>query len=210
MNAVEIEIRAGDLADETFDEQLPEPLQGKASRHFTPVAVAREAARLLAPTPGMRVLDIGAGVGKFCIVAATEVPTATFVGVEWRPHFVRIAMLLARRASTPNVMFILADAFEVNWSSYDSFYFFNPFAEQLFEPDEVLDATIAFEPANFIRYVYEVRRRLARAPIGTRVATYHGFGGSHPPGYIRVEDGSVGPTRLQLWIKTSTDDEDDF
>jgi hypothetical protein len=154
----------------------------------------------------MTVLDVGAGVGKFCIVAAREVPTAKFVGVEWRPQLVRIAMLLARQAATTNAMFILADALEVNWSSYDSFYFFNPFAEQLFEPDEVLDATIAFEPANFTRYVNEVRQRLVRAPIGTRVATYHGFGGSRPPGYIRVEDGPVGPTRLELWIKTSTDD----
>lgn len=201
---VSLEIRTGDLADETFDMQLPEPLQGKAARHFTPVAVARAAARLLAPRPGMTVLDVGSGVGKFCIVAATEVPTATFVGVEWRPQLVRTAMLLARHAATKNVMFILADALEVNWASYDSFYFFNPFAEQLFAPDEVIDTTIAFEPASFTRYVNEVRQRLVRAPIGTRVATYHGFGGSHPPGYMRVED-PVGPSRLELWIKTSDD-----
>jgi SAM-dependent methyltransferase len=203
VNDVELEIRSGDLADEAFDGRLPEPLQDKAPRYFTPVAVAREAARLLAPRPGMSVLDVGSGVGKFCIAAANEVPTATFTGVEWRPQLVHLAMLLARQTATTNARFILADALEVDWSTFDSFYFFNPFAEQLFEPDEMLDATIELDPTSFSRYVTEVWQRLARAPIGTRVATYHGFGGSRPPGYEQVV--LSGSPQLQLWIKTSDD-----
>lgn len=203
MSDVELEIRSGDLADEAFDRQLPEPLHDKAPRYFTPATVARKAARLLAPRPGMTVLDVGSGVGKFCIVAAQEVPTATFVGVEWRPQLIRIAMLLARQTATTNARFILADALDVDWSSYDSFYFFNPFAEHLFDPDEVLDTTIDLDPASFTRYVNEVRHRLGSAPIGTRVATYHGFGGVRPAGYDRVgRDDSL----LELWIKTSLHD----
>jgi 16S rRNA C967 or C1407 C5-methylase (RsmB/RsmF family) len=49
--------------DDVFDHQLPQRLQLKSAVHFTPVAVAKLAARLLAPRPGMRVLDVGAGPG---------------------------------------------------------------------------------------------------------------------------------------------------
>jgi len=191
-----------DVDDWAFDEQLSLSLQMQSSTHFTPVAVARLAARLLAPQSGMAVLDVGAGVGKFCMTAAREVGTATFVGVEWRPHLVHVATGIGRRYALANVRFVLADAFHLDWSTFDAFYFYNPFAEQLFDRAFVLDHTIEFDPENFERYVSCVQRRLARARLGTRIVTYHGFGGPPPPGYELAREDSVGPDRFELWIKT--------
>jgi len=188
--------------DHAFDHQLPRRMQMKSSIHFTPVAVARCAARLLAPHHGMRVLDVGAGPGKFCVVAACEVPACTFVGVELRPHLVRLARKLATRLSLANAMFLDGDALDLDWSEYDAFYFYNPFAEQMYEAAFVLDRTLHLDPSRFSEYVMGARQRLAFARIGTRVVTYHGFGASPPHGYDLIETHPIGTDCLELWIKT--------
>lgn len=187
--------------DDVFDHRLPVRLQMKSSLHFTPVAVARRAARLLAPAPGMRVLDVGAGPGKFCVIAAREVPTCTFVGVELRPHLVRLARKLAARLEVANASFLDGDALDLDWSQYDAFYFYNPFAEQLHDTESVLDRTLTFAPSRFLDYVMGVRKRMAAARIGTRVVTYHSFGAPPPEGYDLVERHPTGTDSLELWIK---------
>lgn len=187
--------------DEIFDDQLPRKMQIKSSVHFTPVTVARRAARLLAPRPGMRVLDVGAGPGKFCVVAAAEVPACTFVGVELRPHLVRVARRLAERMSVTNATFLAGDALELDWSEYDAFYFYNPFAEQLNGEMFALDSKLELMPSKFLRYVTVTRERLARARVGTRVVTYHSYGAPAPTGYDLVETCRAGSDRLELWIR---------
>ncbi|MBK9032985.1 MAG: methyltransferase domain-containing protein [Myxococcales bacterium] len=152
----------------------------------------------------MSVLDVGAGAGKFCIAAAGAVPGASFVGVEFRRHLVRVATRLARRAGLQNVRFIHANALDLDWSRFDSFYLYNPFAEQLFADRLVIDRTIDLDPINFILYVTGVRQRLADAPVGTRVATYHGFGAPPPLGYELAHEQQAGTDRVELWIKTHT------
>ncbi len=174
----------------------------KSAVHFTPVAVARCAARLLAPRPGLRVLDVGSGPGKFCVIAGREVPEATFVGVELRPHLVHTARKLASRVGVQNVSFVHADAMDVDWSAYDAFYFYNPFAEQLHEQDFLLDRSLSVEPSRFDDYVAAARQRLSAAALGTRVVTYHSFGAPAPLGYDFAESHTIGTDRLELWIKT--------
>jgi SAM-dependent methyltransferase len=189
-------------SDESFDEQLPLGLQLKSSTYFTPIDVAQHAARLLAPEPGTRVLDIGAGAGKFCLVGAREIPGATFEGVEWRGHLVRLARRLAAELQLANARFIHADAIDLDWSAYDAFYLYNPFAEQLFESGFMLDHTIPSDPQNFVLYVSAVRQRLALARVGTRVVTYHGYGAPAPMGYELARKDNAGSDCVELWIKT--------
>ncbi len=54
--------------DVTFDDLYPEDIQNLSPMHWTPVDIARRASNFLA-IPNARVLDIGSGVGKFCITA---------------------------------------------------------------------------------------------------------------------------------------------
>ena len=189
--------------DIAFDEQLPINLQLQADVHFTPVAVARVAAQLLATRPGMTVLDVGSGAGKFCITAAAAIPDVEFVGVEWRPYLIQIARSLAARSAVSNVQFIQADALDLDWAEFDAFYFFNPFAEQLFDAGLKLDGAIASDPLDFITYVSAVRQRLSCARVGTRVVTFHGFGATPPLCYeFRGARASLAG-RLELWVKTA-------
>jgi SAM-dependent methyltransferase len=187
--------------DDAFDDCLPITMRFKASIHFTPVEVARQAAHLLAPVGGMAVLDVGAGPGKFCLVAAHAIPGASFTGVELRPHLVAFAIQAARECRLANARFIAGDALDLDWSPYDAFYLYNPFAEQLFSHGLMLDRTIAVDPANFAVYVAAVRERLSRARLGTRVVTYHGYGGTPPAGYELATVLPMASDRLELWIK---------
>jgi SAM-dependent methyltransferase len=187
--------------DAAFDEQLPPNLLLKAGTHFTPLDVARRAAILLAHPSNARVLDVGSGAGKFCIEAARVVPSAQFVGVELRPHLVRVATRLAAAANVTNARFIHGDALDLDWSEYDAFYFYNPFAEQIIEKPFTLDNTLALDPLNFHLYVNAVSERLAAARWGTRVVTYHGFGGPLPAGYELTCTDRIGSDQLELWIK---------
>jgi predicted RNA methylase len=188
--------------DVAFDEQLPANLRVLAGFHFTPVAVARDAAQLLAPRPGMRVLDVGSGAGKFCITAARVLPAAEFVGVEWRPHLSELARTLAAHAQLPNVRFINANVLDIDWSEYDAFYMYNPFAEHLFEGVFMLDRTVPSDPLDYVTYVTAARERLADARIGTRIVTFHGFGAEPPDTYEFVLAQMSPAGRLELWEKT--------
>lgn len=149
----------------------------------------------------MRILDVGAGPGKFCVVAAREIPSCTFVGVEIRPGLVKHARKLAARACLGNATFLEGNALDFDWSEYDAFYLYNPFAEQLHDPGFLLDRTLALDPSLFLDYVIGTRQRLAAARIGTRVVTYHSFGAPAPYGYDLVETHPIGTDRLELWIK---------
>lgn len=180
---------------------IPETVRCHADVHFTPAMVARRAAALLAPTGTEWVLDVGAGVGKLCSLAAKMAPDAVFVGIERRQHLVTIARRIARELDLTNVLFLHGDATEVDWSLFDSFYFYNPFAEYLPKRISSIDAHIELDPAHHAFYVAHVEGQLARARQGARVVTYHGFGGAIPPGYELAAEVPIATDRLELWIK---------
>jgi hypothetical protein len=125
-----------------------------------------------------------------------------FVGVEERPRLVSIASELSRQLAIPNVAFAHANIVEIDWAPFDSFYFYNPFVEHYAPWLPRLDQDTAQGPDHLFFYVRFVRRRLAEAKLGTRVVTYHGFGGAPPRGYVCMADERIGSGRLALWVKT--------
>ena len=185
------------LTDQAIDLLYPAGVAAAGERHFTPVAVARRAAELLAPTPRHRVLDLGAGAGKLCLVGAASTG-ASFTGIEKRRHFVQAAIEAGAQLRLRNVHFIHADILEVDWRPYDSYYLFNPFAEHLLGP---IDHTELVAPALFGFYVQEVQKRLRDARRGTRVVTYHGFGGNMPACFRLAARENAGSDELEVWIK---------
>ena len=189
--------------DRDFDRLLPESLRGKAEVHFTPVSVARRAAEWLVDRPCAWILDVGSAVGKFCLTGARQNPDATFVGIERRRYLVHVANALAKELALPNATFIHGDAVQLDWSVFDGFYLFNPFAEHLRDTTPSLDSTIELDPAFFLHYVHFVRARLAEARLGTRVVTYHGFGAPPPTGYTRFGCEEIGTGELELWVRTA-------
>jgi len=157
---------------------------------------------MLAPRPGTTILDVGSGVGKFCLVAAHERPAARFVGVERRPSLVEIARHLAAETGIANVRFECGDALDLDWTGFDGFYLFNPFGEHLTTADEVLDSSVEHDATAYITSVVAVQDRLATVRPSARVVTYHGFGGPVPDSFEQVLAVTIGWGRLVLWVKT--------
>ena len=188
------------LTDEEFDGLLPPALWKVAPVHFTPVAVAELAARLLAPAPGTRVLDVGAGVGKFCIVAALAYPQATFVAVERRPALVAVARELAHRLGATNVEIVLGDALTLDWDGFAGFYLFNPFGEQSHRGATPIDGPAGRDPLGFFTQTRLTRERLLARPPGTRIVTYHGIGTRAPAAFDVLQvDHHTGP--IERWTR---------
>lgn len=193
-------LAAGTLvADRVFDEVFPLALRSASNVYWTPVEVAVRAARHLAPERHRSIVDIGAGVGKFCIVAAATVD-AEVHGIEHRPHLVNIARAAASKVGVRPSFDHGQSIDELDASSIDGIYMFNPFAENLCPAADQLDATVELSAERFWKDLDATVRLLERARAGTRVATYCGFGGKMPEGFALVSRERVGGT-LELWEK---------
>jgi SAM-dependent methyltransferase len=196
--------------DALFDAVYPEGIRLVSRRFWTPVAVARRAAEFLRGAGARRVLDVGAGVGKFVLAAASTMPKLEFVGVEQRAHLVEVARSARRRLRVSNAHFRVAEATAMSWDGFDAFYFFNPLAENLFDEENWLDDRVELTKERFAREVLRVECALRRAPLGTLVVTYHGSSGRIPGCYELQACEPAGSDRLRLWMKRRENDDGSF
>lgn len=195
-------LRERRLVDSVFDDVYPTTVRAVSSSFWTPVAVATRAAELLVQSASTRVLDIGSGAGKFCIVGAA-VTGARFTGIEHRQHLVQVARLAADRLGIDGACFVHGSFDTVDVASFDAVYLFNPFGENLWDTDDFLDDTVELSRERFMADIDHVERLLTEARVGTRVVTYHGFGGEMPFGYRLVLSEYRHSGDLELWVKTS-------
>jgi SAM-dependent methyltransferase len=186
------------VVDRVFDDVFPFEMRTASSVHWTPVEIAVRAARLLAPKPDETILDVGSGIGKFCIVAAATL-NARVRGVEHRAHFVEIARAAAAKLRVC-VEFVHGSLECEDARAVDGIYLFNPFAENVSAPEDHLDESVELSDERFARDVAIAERFLRDARSGTRVVTYCGFGGDMPDDFSLVlRESRAG--RLELWVK---------
>ncbi|MDQ3119436.1 MAG: class I SAM-dependent methyltransferase [Verrucomicrobiota bacterium] len=191
------------IDDEKFDQIYPPTIRELSSLFWTPVAVAAEAAKLLVTAPGTRVLDVGCGPGKFCLVAAAATE-GRFAGVEQRGELIAAARQAAHHLSLSRVEFVHANLMEIAFGDYDAFYLFNPFEENMH--GHTIDSAIPLSAALFKKYTKHVAAQLDTRPIGTRVVTYMGYADDIPASYD-CESALFGDD-LKLWIKKRESDRD--
>ena len=187
--------------DERFDRIYPPPIRKLSPLFWTPVAVAAEAARLLVTEPGTRVLDIGCGPGKFCLLAAT-LTEGRFTGVEQRLELVAAARAAAGALGLAAVEFLHANLTEVSFADYDAFYLFNPFEENMH--GHKIDSAIPLSADLFRKYTQCVADQLGARPMGTRIVTYAGYANDIPACYDCEE--ALFRDDLKLWIKNREHD----
>ena len=191
------------IEDEKFDLTYPTQIRQLSALFWTPVAIAAEAARLLVTKAGTRVLDVGCGAGKFCLIAAT-VTDGQFTGVEQRAELVAAARDAAAQLAADGVEFLHANVTDVAFAHYDAFYIFNPFEEHLH--GYKIDKAVALSRALFKRYTSYVSDQLGQQALGTRVVTYMGYA-DDIPGCYDCEATFFGDD-LKLWIKNREYDAD--
>jgi SAM-dependent methyltransferase len=185
------------VEDLTFDRLYPDHVRRLSPVHWTPVSVALRAAALLAPEPGMRVLDVGAGPGKLCCVGALAYG-GTWHGIELNPALVAAATTTAKWLEVDHcTTFDAGDMQQVDWDRFDSLYFYNPFETLLFGCGTADHASWAV----FADQVARTEERLSELSAGTRVVTFHGFGGEMPSSFALAFTEAIGDGQLALWIK---------
>ena len=194
-NLVESGLRS--VENEKFDQIYPARIRELSGLHWTPVRVALEAARLLVTSPGTRVLDVGCGPGKFCLVGAS-LTQGVFTGVEQREELVIAARNAAERMHLRGLNIIHGNLLDLTFRDYDAFYLYNPFEENMTRGNKI-DVTVPLSPFLFKKYNSYVAAELGNMPIGTRVVTYAGYADEIPGCYdceLALFD-----NELKLWIK---------
>lgn len=186
--------------DEDFDAIYPIPYRLASDHFWTPVSTARRAAELLVEAGATRVLDVGAGVGKFCIVGALTTERTTFVGIEHRARLVEVACKGARILNAERAEIVHGRLEHVRKDTFDGYYFFNPFAENLNHATH-LDDSVDFSEGRYHADLRLSNSMLAAAPQRTAVVTYYGRGGKMPPGFKLVHSERSCDGTLRLWIK---------
>ena len=193
------------VEDDRFDQIFPARVRKFSSLYWTPVAVASHAAKLLVRKPGTRVLDIGCGPGKFCLIAAA-VTDGHFTGIEQRAYLVKAAKDAALKEGLKNIEIIQGNVTDLSFSKYDAFYLYNPFEENMFEKQSI-DTCVPLSADLYIKYVKYVAAALGAKPFGTLVVTYAGSALEVPSCYD-CELSTFG-TDLKLWVKVRETTPDD-
>lgn len=185
-------------SDRQFNKLYPQPMQVLARRHWTPLAVARKAAEYLAEADNVKILDIGSGVGKFCISAAYYRPNAQYYGIEQRQSLVDYADEARTMLGLHNVQFVQGNFTQLNFKDYHHFYFFNSFYENLIGTERI-DESIAYSGELFKYYTRYFIQRLDEMPAGTKLVTYHS-NDEEVPGSFNLVKADVNGL-LKYWIK---------
>jgi SAM-dependent methyltransferase len=185
------------ISDEEFDALFPEALREHSNRHYTSVFLSQKAATYLATTENTRILDIGSGTGKFCLVGAS-CTNAHFTGVEYRKNQSDIANEVAMRFDLQNVNFIHANVLDIDFNDYDAFYIFNPFLENI-DRSAKMDESMNSKESNYEIFRKYVHNQLSKKPVGTRLASYFTNNNQVPDSYELIA--SMFGDTLRFWEK---------
>jgi hypothetical protein len=185
-------------ADTNLHQLYPEPIRSLARIHWSPLYIVEKAVSFLAPNDKVKVLDIGSGVGTFCLAGAYYKPSVSFFGVEQRKNLVAHAETVREMLGLQNVQFIHRNFTQLNLSEYDHFYFYNSFFENLDGTDKI-DNEIVYSKELYNYYSIYLYNQLEKMPVGTRVVTYCSWGDEIPPCYQMAD--AYFSDLLKFWIK---------
>jgi len=186
--------------DEAFDSLYSLRARQLSAIHWTPMEIAKKAGAFLCADGGKHILDIGSGVGKFCIIAAHFNNDFVFHGIEQRKSLTDEALIAQKATNTGNVNFIQGNFNNLRMEEFDHFYFYNSFMENL-DYHIPIDNLIPTSAEIYTEYLQTFQDVLEDRKPGTRLATYHADEHYIPGSYKKINHRPGNP--LILWIKNS-------
>lgn len=189
-------------ADQIFDSHLPDPYRAMANRQWTTAAVVRQVAHWLAKHHShKKIIDIGSGVGKFCILLGLHTRMEVH-GIEQRKSLYEISLRLRNDNFLKNVTFIHGNMVDMHWEDYDIYYLYNPFQEHLVNNGwSRINGDITFAPSLFGKYIDEIFRQLVWVKKGKLLITFHGYGGIVPSTWDLIHRVPIRNGDLCMWEK---------
>lgn len=192
-----------DITDDDFNSVYPEKIRMLARKHWTSVSVAKAASEYLVEKPGTKVLDIGSGAGKFCMIGAANTK-GHFTGVEQRFELIKLSRSLSDSYFIHNAKFIHANITSINLRDYDAFYFYNSFYENIDRLNKI-DCTVTLDIQLYHLYSMYIVEQFTSLPLGARLVTF-----CSPlniiPRTFRLQDSSHGGL-LKFWEKVSVEND---
>jgi len=185
-------------SDREFNSLYPLSIQALAKYHWTPLDIAMKAAHFLAGHDKVRILDIGSGVGKFCLAAAYHTPNALYYGVEQRKSLINHAEVAKNALHLENVSFIHGNFTQLDLKKFDHFYFYNAFYENLDGTDKI-DDSIDYSGELYNYYNRYLFNQLQQKPEGTRLCTLCSLESEVPPDFQVIH--SEMDELLKFWVK---------
>lgn len=186
------------IDDDDFDEIYPEDIRPMAFTHFTPVEMAIKAANFLVQKPGTKVLDIGSGAGKFCMIGSV-CTAGHFTGVEQRDNLHELGLRIYEKYKLKNITFVNSNINQIDFSNFDAFYFFNPFYENIIQFEKI-DNTIEVETNLYDEYSNYVKDQLDKMPTATRLVTFFSAYDEVPKSYKLISQDDR--RKISMWEKT--------
>lgn len=184
-----------------FDRFLPFELRPMSTTYWSRLCVALRAAEWIRELGVRTVVDVGSGPGKFCVIAALATE-ARFIGVEQRERLVLAARDLARTFGVADrVQFVRGTFGDMPLPVAEAYYFFNPFGENVFGPEDRLDHDVELGNSRYLRDVASAEQLLDDLPSDTYLITYNGFGGAVPKSFQDVRVDRELPSVLRMWRK---------
>ncbi len=185
-------------SDLLFNSLYPYSIMALAKYHWTPLAIAVKAAGFLAGDGNVRILDIGSGVGKFCLAAAHHTPNALYYGVEQRKSLIDFAEAAKNELHLENVTFIHGNFAQLDLKKFDHFYFYNAFYENL-AGTEKIDDSIDYSGELYNYYNRYLYKQLQKKPKGTRLCTLCSLEYEIPADFQVIK--SDLDEALKFWVK---------
>lgn len=187
----------GFYSDKDFDALYPLKMRKLSGTHWTPVGIARKAISFFENSGCKSVLDLGSGVGKFCLIAADS-SSIRISGIEQRENLVQLARKIAVNHQLSNLEFIHGNLISLDLSDFDGFYFFNSFEENINSKDS-LDRKNTLSSIQHENYIKALREKFDALPTKTRIVTYCGEASEIPESYRLVQQSHKG--KLRFWEK---------
>lgn len=187
-----------EVEDSEFDKIFPVKVRRASEIHFTPINVAKQATQYLSLDKGAKILDIGAGAGKFCLIGSAICADSHFTGVEQRKNFCQIAERLSEIYHLQNVKFINSNITNTSFKDYEAFYFYNSFYENISIHGKI-DDKVELKRELYKEYSQYVKDQLASKPKDTRLVTYYSFQKEIPDSYKLLFTSF--DDKLKMWIK---------
>lgn len=189
-----------DFSDEDFDKYLPTKLKSLSSSQWTSISVLKEIAKNLDKYSIQEIYDLGSGVGKFCIISSLLAQTSV-IGIEKRPDLLQISEELKRKFGAKNTKFILGDFLDLDFSNIGAVYCFNPLYETMSNKHNI-DATQKKSALLFIQNIIQLKTKFLEMKKGSKIITYHGFGGIMPKEFQKLERIQLELGDMEIWERS--------
>ena len=127
--------------EKQFLELLPDSLRDLDYEYWSDFSQIEQSCKWLKNCAN--ILDVGSGVGKFCIIG-TQLLSSNFFGIEKNRRLHTQANVTLSHLTKHRVNFILGDLFKLPLSRYDGLYIYNPFVENI-SIGKKIDNSIAYD-----------------------------------------------------------------